>query len=80
MESSVVGPLELPYLSYIDIVIMSEHSVTIQWGSRTSREEIYEDDNDGHTYNFETQEEKDAFLKGVNEAIGWSERQRVDLD
>ena len=39
--------------------------VTIVWGK------LHPDDTDPVTYNFFSEAEKDAFLKGVDEGVGW---------
>lgn len=49
---------------------MKKHFVRIAWGSESTREE-----NEGKfsTYTFDTEAELNAFLKGIDEAIGWDD-------
>lgn len=51
------------------------HKTVIRWGSEMTRQ-----DNEGvsSTYNFETKAERDAFMYGVEEAIGWSDYELVE--
>jgi hypothetical protein len=52
-----------------------KHSITIQWGI------VYEDDEPGQnieTYRFDTREELNAFMEGVEAAIGWSRYQTIE--
>lgn len=53
----------------------SMHKAVIRWGSEMTRE-----DNEGvsSTYSFDTTDERDAFMHGVEEAIGWSDYELVE--
>jgi hypothetical protein len=44
-----------------------KHSITIQWGERSS----WGEDNPPMLYEFDTQKEMDAFLMGVDAMDGW---------
>lgn len=52
-----------------------KHKAVLRWGSEMTRE-----DNEGvsSTYNFDTTAERDAFMYGVDEAIGWSDYELVE--
>jgi len=47
--------------------------VTIEWGENPSEQEPVR-------YEFNTFEEREAFLKGVNEAMGWDRWNPLDYD
>ena len=51
------------------------HKAVIRWGSEMTRE-----DNEGvsSSYSFETNAELEAFMRGVEEAIGWSDYELVE--
>lgn len=51
------------------------HKAVVRWGSEMTRT-----DNEGvsSTYNFETNAEREAFMYGVEEAIGWSDYELVE--
>ena len=46
-----------------------QHSVTIEWGDESWRSQT--DVQDVETYTFTSQEERDAFLLGIEEGVGW---------
>ena len=47
--------------------------VTIEWGENPRDQEPVE-------YQFDTFAERDAFLKGINEAMGWERWEPLDYD
>jgi len=50
-----------------------QHSVTIKWGDH-----IPDDEKPVETYRFDTKAELDAFMQGVEEAIGWLAHQVLE--
>lgn len=55
--------------------VETPHKAVIRWGSEMTRE-----DNEGvsSSYSFETNIELEAFMRGVEEAIGWSDYELVE--
>lgn len=53
---------------------MSGHRVAIMWGRELSRE------NAPKVYEFETLAERNAFLHGVEAAVGWQEYHIVQME
>jgi hypothetical protein len=55
---------------YLEIVFGKEQILKIQNGENLSNEE---QEINVKRFSFDTLEEKNAFIKGVNESIGWNE-------
>lgn len=64
-------------LAMLDDADRRRFSVTIRWGSR---ETILENQDAKSVYRFKTQGELDAFMRGVDEASGWSDYEKVEED
>ena len=54
---------------------MNHFNVTICWGSETTR---LDNSNQGITYSFNSEVEKNAFLTGVEAACGWMDYEIVE--
>lgn len=50
----------------------------IKWGDPLTRKEIYNEENLYDTYTFETKDELNAFLCGVDEAMGWLDYEIIE--
>jgi hypothetical protein len=56
-------------------VMITQHSITILWGATPEL-----DGRRPQTYQFDTEIELNAFIKGVEEASGWLEYEIIDED
>jgi hypothetical protein len=59
----------------IGIPTNEKYTIKILWGSTSTREE-----NEPCTYEFDTKEEFNAFLEGVEAAVGWMDYEVVEQD
>jgi hypothetical protein len=52
--------------------------VKIRWGDKATRAEVYDDPESCAEYSFDTKKEREAFMLGAGEALGWTDYDYVD--